>query len=633
MTAIPGVVLGAGIVPTDSADTYPLQYSEYGKGGVHTVADAMARTSIPSARLELGMLCFQQDTQEYYRYNGAGIWSVVIPGSPGLWEVSGGNLTPVSSTQPLYLEYLTAQVIADFTALSPGTLIMNENSIGASGAIDANGFRYNATRLEFAGDFSYFSGGLFDNEVNLVSGGINSAFSTAGGMLFNVEGNVGDHAQSLYAAVFLQDDGVGSASRVGLVSFGGDWSHIWALNGDLTLRVDRVSGDGQGYDLRLFSANASGVGNYKGGDVIVSFGEPEGLARAGGLRVDNSSDALRFIQQSSVGFDFVQVNAGGGYEADGAILSLTLSQTGLGNDRAAFAMNAVDKFAIEENWAEFEDEVRFALGSQSTPAIAFEDSAGGGVYSTGLWFDQVTGYVHFGVTNTDIFSYTTTGTIFNKTLFVSPTAASNPGIPYTLLVQGPAHTNVSNSSFAEVNFDFTTNAIQYLAGGAPTTISTYDSLLIQGRTINRASGSLTVTEAATLRITSAPVAGTGVTFTNDYSLLVDAGTVRFDGRFTTQEQTGVASANNLVLGSTGNSFEITGTTQINLIDSTGFPAGYSTILRFASAACTVKDNQATSGANKKIRVSGSADYVSTVGGTAHLYWDGTEWLLTPLYTA
>ncbi len=78
----------------------------------------------------------------------------------------------------------------------------------------------------------------------------------------------------------------------------------------------------------------------------------------------------------------------------------------------------------------------------------------------------------------------------------------------------------------------------------------------------------------------------------------------------------VASANNLVLGA-GNVFEITGTTQINLISNLSWQNGSQITLLFTSTP-TVKHNQATSGTNITIRLAGAVDFVATAGDTLTL---------------
>jgi len=96
-------------------------------------------------------------------------------------------------------------------------------------------------------------------------------------------------------------------------------------------------------------------------------------------------------------------------------------------------------------------------------------------------------------------------------------------------------------------------------------------------------------------------------------------------RLSKKQGADVTSAKNLTLGSDGNTFEITGTTQVNLIASTGWQNGSEVTLLLASGI-TVKHGQTTSGSNITISLSGAADLVtaaetaltlvlSEVGGT------------------
>lgn len=58
MAILPGVRVAAGLVPTDSADTFPTHDEQYGKGGWRSVADAAARDAITPDRRTLGMHVF-----------------------------------------------------------------------------------------------------------------------------------------------------------------------------------------------------------------------------------------------------------------------------------------------------------------------------------------------------------------------------------------------------------------------------------------------------------------------------------------------------------------------------------------------------------------------------------------------
>lgn len=79
----------------------------------------------------------------------------------------------------------------------------------------------------------------------------------------------------------------------------------------------------------------------------------------------------------------------------------------------------------------------------------------------------------------------------------------------------------------------------------------------------------------------------------------------------------IASANNLTLGSDGNMFEITGTTQINLISNVSWQNGSQVTLLFTSTP-TVKHNQTTSGTDITVQLAGAADFVASAGDTLTL---------------
>lgn len=131
----------------------------------------------------------------------------------------------------------------------------------------------------------------------------------------------------------------------------------------------------------------------------------------------------------------------------------------------------------------------------------------------------------------------------------------------------------------------------------------------------------TITNAHTLYIEGAPVASTNVTFTNTaYSLFVDAGNSRFDGRILAAKGADVASAATITLGNDGNYFDITGTTNIDYITTTGWTAGSIIVLQF-DGILTVNDSTATPpGGTANINL--SAAYVSTAGDTLTLIYDG-----------
>ena len=101
------------------------------------------------------------------------------------------------------------------------------------------------------------------------------------------------------------------------------------------------------------------------------------------------------------------------------------------------------------------------------------------------------------------------------------------------------------------------------------------------------------------------------------ALLVDAGTARFDGRVLENQGADVASANDLTLGADGNSFEITGTTQVNAITTSGWQNGSIITLLFTSTP-TVKHNTAGGAGTAVLLLAGAVDFAATAGDTLTL---------------
>ncbi len=84
------------------------------------------------------------------------------------------------------------------------------------------------------------------------------------------------------------------------------------------------------------------------------------------------------------------------------------------------------------------------------------------------------------------------------------------------------------------------------------------------------------------------------------------------GRIQGAQGIDVASANDLVLGGDGNTFEITGNTQINHIANTGWQNGSEVTLLFTSTP-TVDHANASAGANITILLDGAVDFVAAAG--------------------
>src|SRR4029077_10040058 len=80
-------------------------------------------------------------------------------------------------------------------------------------------------------------------------------------------------------------------------------------------------------------------------------------------------------------------------------------------------------------------------------------------------------------------------------------------------------TTLSNAEAADVNFNFN-RTVQF---GQNTTLALQRAFLIQAPTYSSSAATKTITDAATIGITGAPVKSTNVAITNSHALLISAG--------------------------------------------------------------------------------------------------------------
>jgi hypothetical protein len=191
------------------------------------------------------------------------------------------------------------------------------------------------------------------------------------------------------------------------------------------------------------------------------------------------------------------------------------------------------------------------------------------------------------------------------------------GSPNALLVTGAAHTTLTASTEA-VGVDLDLSATVQFATGA---LATQRAIRVLAPTYGFV-GASTLTDAATLYIDKAPVAGTNATITNAYSVWVDAGVSRFDGRVLEAQGADVASGTNITLGADGNTFEITGTTKVDLISNIGWTEGSSVTL-IANESVTIDSGTATSSTNVTIKLAGGVDFAMTADDTLTLKLSST----------
>lgn len=95
------------------------------------------------------------------------------------------------------------------------------------------------------------------------------------------------------------------------------------------------------------------------------------------------------------------------------------------------------------------------------------------------------------------------------------------------------------------------------------------------------------------------------------------GITSFSYRVNQKQGTDVASASTIALGNDGNTFEITGTTAVNLITSTGWQNG-SKVTLIANENVTINNGTATSGSDITIKLAGAANFGMTANDTLTL---------------
>ena len=95
------------------------------------------------------------------------------------------------------------------------------------------------------------------------------------------------------------------------------------------------------------------------------------------------------------------------------------------------------------------------------------------------------------------------------------------------------------------------------------------------------------------------------------------------GRLQAHKGDDVASADVITLGTTGNYFDVTGTTAINHIDNSGWQAGSLVILQFDGAVTVNHDIGSLVGSEASILLSGGSAFSATANDTLMLVYDGT----------
>lgn len=187
---------------------------------------------------------------------------------------------------------------------------------------------------------------------------------------------------------------------------------------------------------------------------------------------------------------------------------------------------------------------------------------------------------------------------------------------------GGATTQVTNIDFTYSCYEVANHTVTMLGTTAMTSNQGVTGITIKPITVTDASA-VTLDYASSLYIVGTPIAAGSLTITNTYSLFIDSGASRFDGIVYWAKGSNIASANDLPIGGDGNTFTITGTTQINAIQTKSLTAGTIFVLIFAGAL-TVKHNTTGGAGTATILLEGSVDLVTAANTVLTLVWDGTN---------
>lgn len=195
---------------------------------------------------------------------------------------------------------------------------------------------------------------------------------------------------------------------------------------------------------------------------------------------------------------------------------------------------------------------------------------------------------------------------------IEPAVAT--GVPNVMTVVGGAHTNMTASTEV-VGVDYNLSSTKQWATGA---IATQRSFLIRAPTYAFV-GASTITNAATLAITGAPIAGTNATLTNSVALWIQGGASQFDDVSKHSEGTGAAPSitfttqTNKGMFSGGTDVICFGATGDTLFDMVNY-FSTSAFFRAIDRQMYITSTKATSGNGNITSLVGGGGYISGAGG-------------------
>jgi hypothetical protein len=192
---------------------------------------------------------------------------------------------------------------------------------------------------------------------------------------------------------------------------------------------------------------------------------------------------------------------------------------------------------------------------------------------------------------------TDNGTLVTSTepLTLTPGARSSGALAY-MTVNAPADTGITTAT-ESIGINNVGATRTWVDG----TVATQREYLFQAPTYNKTTTSATFTKAATLAVSAAPTAGSGVTITNPYAFWVQAGAAELDGGAVTTTLSASTSVTAALYATTTKCAAAGSAASPSLVACSAAPAGLFSCATNASAATCVISTTAVT-ANSVIQI-------------------------------
>ena len=185
---------------------------------------------------------------------------------------------------------------------------------------------------------------------------------------------------------------------------------------------------------------------------------------------------------------------------------------------------------------------------------------------------------------------TDNGTLVTSTepLTLTPGARSSGALAY-MTVNAPADTGITTATE-----DIGINHVGATRTWVDGTVATQREYLFQAPTYNKTTTSATFTKAATLAVSAAPTAGSGVTITNPYAFWVQAGTAQLDGGAVTTTVSASTSVTAALYATTTKCAAAGSAASPSLVACSAAPAGlFSCATNASGATCVISTTAVT----------------------------------------